>query len=121
MEKKSSGALRIEPTVGRVLWFWPALPLEGASSPEQPCAAMVARVNENGTVNLGYLDHDGNHRAACDVPLLYPEPGDEREHVLIHDVEHLAPWCQWMPYQIGQAARTEQERKPPQEPAAGVA
>ncbi|HOV58161.1 MAG TPA: hypothetical protein PLN91_09810 [Rhodanobacteraceae bacterium] len=59
-----------QPTVGRVVWFWPssneqlAFPREG-----QPLAAHVAAVSEDGfTVNLQVIDANGHAHARQDVP-----------------------------------------------------
>ena len=84
---------KIEPTVGRVMWFWPE---NSYALGHPPLAATIAAVNNNGTVNIGYLDPTGDHHKAVEVPI--HEEGDERpvrRHV------------EWMPYQKGQAAKTE--------------
>lgn len=85
-------ATKIEPTIGRVVWFWPPAPLRDS----QPRAATIASVLNNGRVNIGYLDWNGVHRNAVEVLLVQdgePRPADG--------------FCEWMPYQKGQAARTE--------------
>lgn len=92
--------MRIEPTVGRVLWFFsaPGDPLYGQQAPDEPLAAHVARVHGDGRVNVAVLDRDGNFHARQRVLLVQPDdlkPDDE-------------PFCVWMPYQKGQAARTEE-------------
>lgn len=79
----------IQPTVGRVVWYRVV-----GDEEQQPQAATVAHVNENGTVNLSVADHEGNVRAKRDVPLIQdgesaPESGD---------------YCEWMPYQKAVAA-----------------
>lgn len=78
--------MHIKPTIGRVLWFWPG----GKQQQEaggQPHSASVAHVNDNGTVNIGWLQHDGMQRAATGVQLVQEgEPMTE------------GPCCVWMPY-----------------------
>jgi len=82
----------IKPTVGRVVWFHPA-----AASPET-LAAIVTRVWSDGTVNLVVFSADG---------------GSYGEHLvhLCQDDEYGNPgggsWAEWMPYQKGQAAKTD--------------
>lgn len=80
---------RIEPTVGRVLLYH-------TPNCGKPLAATVAAVNEDGTINIGFLDSVGNHCAAVDVPLMQEGEGT-------NDAE--AHFCTWP--QIGQAAKTE--------------
>lgn len=81
---------RIEPRVGRTLDFWP----NGRSGHgDQPCCAQIAYVNPDGTLNIGYLAPSGVHAHAQQIRLLQagePEPS-------------AGPFCEWMPYQIGQA------------------
>jgi hypothetical protein len=96
-------ATRIEPTVGRVVWYWP----EGAHARnEQPRSASVAHViardgDPRGPqyLNIGYLGTDGRHWDAQRVLLWQGEELD--------GPRPLGPHCEWMPYQKGQAARTE--------------
>lgn len=86
--------MRIEPTIGRIVWYWPSL-VDGATRDPQPLAAIVAHVNQDGTVNLGIFDRSGDHYKRTHVPLI--QEGDaepERDG-----------FCQWMPYQIGQAKK----------------
>lgn len=80
----------IKPTVGRVVWFHP----DPAS--QVVLSAQIAHVNEDGTLNIGYLNKYGAHASATDVPLC--QAGDEAPN---------GPYCEWMPYQLGQAAKTE--------------
>jgi hypothetical protein len=64
------------------------------------CAAIIARVldgNDAGHVNLAVFDGNGVAVSRLKVPLIQdgqtaPQDGD---------------WCEWMPYQKGQAAKTE--------------
>lgn len=89
---------RIEPTVGRVVLYWPHRtdPLvkwtEG-----QPLAAHVAHLNVDGTINLMVIGMDGSSHGRKSVELVqhgYPNPDDRS-------------FCRWMEFQIGQAAKTE--------------
>jgi len=80
---------KIEPTIGRVLWFYP----RGAQPPQQPHAAVVAYVHDDGRVNLGALTPDGVSYSATSVLLIQPgveEPPNGN-------------YACWMPYQQGQA------------------
>ena len=86
-----------QPTVGRVVWFWPssveqlALPRDG-----QPLAAHVAAVSEDGSaVNLQVIDANGHAHARQDVPFIeggYPDD---------------LSYADWMPYQRAQHAKNE--------------
>lgn len=87
----------ITPTVGRVVWFHHGvvdntLFVCGA----QPMAATVAFVNDDGTVNLSVSDHMGVQHNKQSVPLV--QDGYQPKSGM---------WCEWMPYQRGQAAKTE--------------
>lgn len=89
----------IKPTVGRVLWYYPHGKTQ-VDAGKQPHAAMVAYVHGDSCVNIGYLDGSGNHRNQTSVRL-------------VHQGEELpeSGFCAWMPYQMGQAARTEAAEK----------
>ncbi len=89
----------IKPTIGRVVHFWPFNP---RMMIEQPRAAIVAFVHDDErTVNLGVLDHFGNVYSELNVPLLQ---ADEEKPVT-------GGYAEWMPYQIGQAAKTDELAK----------
>lgn len=81
----------IKPTIGRVVWFWPGLANEG-----QPQAAIVAHVWSDTCVNLAVFDANGN--ASGRTSVLLHQDGNERQS---------ACFAEWMPYQKGQAAKTE--------------
>lgn len=83
----------IKPTVGRVVWYWVAQP----SPQKQPLAAMVANVIDDSHVNLVVFDAEGNSHGEKNVTLIQEE-GTEMTG---------SPYCEWMPYQKGQAAKTE--------------
>jgi hypothetical protein len=81
----------IQPTVGRVVHYF-----RDRDSEEQ--VALIAHVNQDGTVNLAVFDHNGSPepRSAC-IPLV-----QEGEALPLQ-----GHYCRWMPYQLGQAAKTE--------------
>lgn len=92
----------IKPTVGRVLHFFPStLYMAGRKlafgDPSQPLAAVIAYVHSDTMVNLTVWDQNGLQFSVCSVPLI--QEGD------------LKPlgsfFASWMPYQKGQAAKTE--------------
>ena len=87
-----------QPTVGRVVWFWPsadeqmALPRHG-----QPLAAHVASVSEDvSTVNLQVIDANGHAHARQEVPFCEGGllPGGQS-------------YADWMPCQRAQHAKQE--------------
>lgn len=83
----------IKPTVGRIVWYWVAKP----SPQTQPLAAIVASVIDDSHVSLGVFDASGASHPEANVPLI--QDGDA--------VPQLSHYCEWMPYQKGQAAKTE--------------
>ena len=87
----------IKPTVGRVVWFYPGVHLSHiARVGDQPFAATVAAVWSDTCVNIGFLDANGHHHNATSVPLIQDDMPRPDSH-----------FCEWMPYQKGQAAKTE--------------
>lgn len=83
----------IKPTVGRVVWYWPGfLPM-----PTQPLAAIVAYVHSDTLVNLAVFDANGVPSSQTSVHLWQGE-GQRPTNF----------FCEWMPYQIGQAAKYPQ-------------
>lgn len=105
---------KITPTVGRVVLFHPGAGDSIYISGQQPLAAQIACVHDDNCITLGVLDGEGNHHARKHVKLL--EDGE----VVVATSEY----CYWMPYQLGQAAKTaEAEAKvqpePRDPPAAG--
>jgi hypothetical protein len=87
----------ITPTIGRVVWYWPASaePLQ-IIEPTQPFKADIVCVHADGTINLAGYDHGGAPFAESHCPLWEGE-GARPEG---------SCW-QWMPYQKGQAAKAE--------------
>jgi len=93
----------IQPTVGRVVLFYPGIARQQQGSMmavfgQQPMAATVAFVYNEREVNLSVTDHAGKQWPAVGVRLL------QDNDVLSTDIQH----CTWMPYQKGQAAKTEE-------------
>ncbi len=89
----------IKPTNGRVVWFTPASNFPGAQiDREQPLAAIVCHVHGNRLINLVVTDSNGDQHPMPLVTLLQDE--DARP-------SH-GGFAEWMPYQKGQAAKTEQ-------------
>lgn len=87
----------IQPTIGRVVWYHPT-PGENivGNDGAQPLAAIVAHVWSDTCVNLAVFDANGASTNRTSVLLVQegnPVPG--------------CGYCEWMPYQKGQAAKTE--------------
>lgn len=88
----------ITPTISRKVWFWPsgARHFNGAPfdyfQPNQAMDATVVCVWGDRCVNLDVIDHDGTHHPMRNVILR--QPGDP---------EPAGPYCEWMPFQVGQA------------------
>jgi hypothetical protein len=86
----------IKPTVGRVVWFWDSA--RTAEHPDgEPLAAIIARVWSDTCVNLCVLDSNGTPTVRTSATLYQGEgerPGGAH--------------AEWMPYQLGQAAKTQQ-------------
>lgn len=92
----------IKPSVGRVVWFTPSVNeiciRVHTDKPPQPCAAIVAYVWHDRMVNLAVFDHNGNSFERTSVTLLQDDdPKPENGY-----------FASWMPYQKGQAAKTEE-------------
>lgn len=85
----------ISPTVGRVVWLYGAF---GTNIDyKQPFAATVAFVHGDREINVGYLCHVGHTYQAEKVILLQDDDAKPEGK----------PFATWMPYQKGQAAKTE--------------
>lgn len=80
----------IKPTIGRVVWYHPDAPHT------QPWAALVCFVHNENTVNLTVFDDNGLGKSKLYVPLI--QEGD---------AQPIGMYCEWMPYQIGQAKKEE--------------
>lgn len=88
----------IVPTVGRVVWYWPDGQVQMRTGDAQPCAAIIAHVRSNTLINIAYFDENGHAHNRTGVRLIQ----DERITPDIQD-----PFCTWMPFQVGQQAKTE--------------
>jgi hypothetical protein len=97
--------MKITPTVGRLLHYHPnQADAYGHARRGQPLAAVVAHVNDDGSINISALSAEGSWFGRLRVPIV--QEGE--------DVSPLAiayGYCTWMPYQVGQAAKTEQLEK----------
>lgn len=87
----------IKPTVGRIVHYWPSLRDPGPDPKGQPLAAIVAHVHSDVCVNLSVSDANGYPFNRTNVRLL--QAGEDRPDMM--------GFCEWMPYQLGQAAKTE--------------
>ena len=95
----------IIPTVGRVVYFTPAAVDAQSIIPDWQsgvCAALVTAVHNENCVNLTVFDANGQHHARCSVCHVSTLPEVPEGGVQKYDT-----W-DWMPYQKGQAAKTEQ-------------
>lgn len=87
----------MQPTVGRKVYFSPTAN-DGVKLGEQPFDATVIYVHNDRLINIAYRDHMGTQFSRTDVPLLQDDDAP------LPDGGH----CYWMPYQKGQAAKTEE-------------
>ncbi len=111
--------MKIIPTVGRVVWYWPPTQARTGIGNVlylgQPFAATVAAVCDEGgeRINISYVDHEGNPFSRRAVELIQEdEPKPEGGH-----------FCSWMPYQVGQAKKHAGEdvaSAPPGAPAGAL-
>ena len=82
----------IQPTIGRQVWLW----LDQKHREHgQPFAATVVHVNSLRDINVHALDGSGQPAAYMGITLV--QPGDK--------LPLTGAFCEWMPYQIGQAAQ----------------
>lgn len=96
----------ITPTNGRIVWFTPHTDTSKWPSgmqqhdPEQPFAAIVCHVWGDRMVNLLVTDSNGAQFPFTSVDLV--QDGDYTD-----GFKALGRYAEWMPYQKGQAAKTE--------------
>lgn len=93
----------ITPTIGRRVWFRPSAALIESSGmtvhdKAVPLDAGIVYVWNDRLVNLDVTDHAGVHLAITSVPLIH---GDEPAGPMPFF------YAEWMPYQNGQAKKTE--------------
>jgi hypothetical protein len=87
----------IKPTVGRVVWFIPGKEDSNFALYSAPFAAHICYVYTDNCVNLMVIHPEGRPVPQTSVTLI--QEGDERPEN--------GRFCEWMPYQKGQAAKTE--------------
>ena len=89
----------IVPTIGRVVWFWPA----GSTVGDQPMAAIVTGVWGDGRhINLAIFERNGVPKSHPPTSIRLVQEEDERPM----DVDgNYVAHATWMPYQIGQAKK----------------
>lgn len=96
----------IAPTVGRIVWYYEALPggfnraelIDQHRETVQPQAAIVAFVDPEGAfINVTRFSREGTPIPQAGVPLVQDDV----------PVPTHGGWAEWMPYQKGQAAKTE--------------
>lgn len=94
--------MRIEPTVGRVVWFYQSANTSDSGfvppSPGEPLAAIIAKVWNVNLVNLAVFDANGVAHSRTSVPLIQDDGPPLYQGY----------YCTWMPYQLGQAKKTEE-------------
>lgn len=90
----------ITPTNGRIMWYQPGNYLNGIVQHDasKPLPAMVCHVWGDHMVNLDVVDSNGTHHARTSVPIV--QDGSPY-------TAGPSPYAQWMPYQVGQAAKHE--------------
>jgi hypothetical protein len=90
----------IKPTPGRVVWFTPSRGIDTADfahhDPLTPLAAIVSHVWGDRMVNLAVFDSNGKSHSRTSVMLLQDDDAKPEGGY----------FCSWMPYQVGQAAKT---------------
>ena len=86
----------IVPTVGRIVWYYPEEDYQYPHVRGAPLAAFITCVHSDLSVNLTIFDINGSHHKKVNVELV---DGDDNRP----DTGH----AEWMPYQKGQAAKTE--------------
>lgn len=88
----------IKPTVGRIVWVHRNHSLDKA----QPEAALIVGVNSDTSINVHGWNKFGGTFVLLDLLLRQDEMGFD-----------IPPWpyAEWMPYQKGQAAKTEELEK----------
>lgn len=86
----------ISPTIGRVVLYWPPAP-NGRAPNSQPWPALICRVWGDRCVNIAGFNDGGTPFSMSSCPLLQDD-----------DVPFgNSAYAEWMPYQKGQAAKTE--------------
>jgi hypothetical protein len=81
----------IKPTVGLAVWYYPHGRI---CDDDLPRAATIAYVHSDTSVNIGYLDRDGDHYSASSVRLV-------REREVVRQGERC---CELVPHQLFEIA-----------------
>ncbi len=98
-ERSNTSMATITPTIGRVVLYWPDKSFSGCRPDAgQPLPALIARVWNDTSINVGGFDANGVPFSAGSVYLV-PADGEP--------LNRDAHYATWMPYQKGQAAKTE--------------
>lgn len=87
----------IQPTVGRVVWV---VRLWDTHDIKQPEVGLVTYVKSDRVINVAGFDAKGTAFVLHDLPLLQDD-----------DAKSESNFACWMPYQKGQAAKHDQEKK----------
>lgn len=94
----------ISPTVGRIVLYVPRedkYAFGHCLLAGKPHAAIVTAVHGERCVNLAVFDANGKTFPATSVALRQPEDESPK----------YGDYCEWMPFQVGQAAKTEAAEK----------
>ena len=87
----------IKPTIGRRVWYWPNTNSAAGgfvySDASQPLDAGIAYVHNDRLINISVADQNGVMHSRTSVQLA--QEGDDRPVN--------GGFCEWMPYQVGQA------------------
>ena len=86
----------IKPTIGRVVWLYGAN-RGTVHDVREPFCAFVVHVWGDRCINVAYFDSNGQPYAETSVDLLQDDDAKPEGR----------PFACWMPYQKGQAAKTE--------------
>lgn len=88
----------IKPTIGRIVWYTPGKNEVLPRITGMALAAIIVGVWSDTCVNLTVFDANGNTHGKTSVPLMQDD----------NFVKGDGFYCEWMPYQKGQAEKTEQ-------------
>lgn len=83
--------MKTDPTVGRVMLYFPNYGSSHKTLDDAALTAHVAKVNADGTVNIAYHDQEGNSHAAQNVQVV--QFGEA--------IPGSVAYVTWMPYQAG--------------------
>jgi len=88
----------IQPSIGRVIWFTPSVNDDPRADIKQPLVGLVTYVWHDRLINLTTFDQNGNSLGGRTSVQLLQDDDPKPEH---------GYFASWMPYQKGQAAKTE--------------